>query len=265
MLSGRLSILLMLSCYSCLAIRGAHSLVARKSPSLAPARQRIPSPALFTTHLKSTTIDDTELPLLSLPPQICKTVVDLQLPEGRCFVVAVEDLDESNPESLFPHQISKPDHWIRSVLHAEEVAYGLEKGKSSSSTSIVPNHSFWVGRLAMRAALGFPEYPVLKDIHGRPKLVSGMCGSISHKPGIGVALVAPLSSRTAVTRSGVGIDLEVTRREGKMNIARKILTEAEKESLGRIPGITEEEEILLRFRWVRWSDGSHRLRCGSAP
>jgi hypothetical protein len=263
MLPGRLSILLMLSCYSCLAIRGAHSLVTRKLPSSVPARQRIPSPALFTTHLKSTTIDETELPLLSLP-QICKTVVDLQLPEGRCFAVAVKDLDESNPDSLFPHQIDKPDHWIRSVLHPEEVAYGLEKGKSSSSTSLVPNHSFWVGRLAMRAVLGFPDYPVLKDIHGRPKLVSGMCGSISHKPGIGVALVAPLSSSTATT-TGVGIDLEVTCREGKKSIARKILTESEKKSLGRIPGITEEEEILLRFRWVPCSDDSHRLNFGNEP
>jgi 4'-phosphopantetheinyl transferase EntD len=155
----------------------------------------------------------------------------------------MKGLPDSNPDAITAEHVANPNHWVHSAYHPEEVAYGMKMKPASSS-------SFWMGRLAMRLALGLPDYAILKDSYGRPKLGSGICGSISHKQDNGVALVSA-TSNTAL--SGVGVDLEMTSRPGKRSIAPRVLTDNERESLGRIPGISLEEEVLLQFRYVMFS------------
>ena len=131
---------------------------------------------------------------------------------------------------------ANPDHWMHAAFHPGELAYGMQLSEATAS-------SFWLGRLAMRIALEFPDFPILKDSYGRPQLHGRVCGSISHKENCGIALIAD-----STVLAGVGVDLEQTCRPGKRSIAPKVLTKREQESLGSIPGVTVEEEVLLRFR-----------------
>eukprot|EP00536_Pseudo-nitzschia_multiseries_P010902 jgi/Psemu1/307727/fgenesh1_kg.350_\ len=111
-------------------------------------------------------------------------------------------------------------------------------------------NSFWLGRLAMRMALDFPDYPILRDQYGRPELRPGRFGSISHKRDKGVAIVSPSiidQGNPDIALSGVGVDLEVTSRSGRPSLSRRILTPKEQAELGKIPGLTIEQEVLLRF------------------
>jgi 4'-phosphopantetheinyl transferase EntD len=148
--------------------------------------------------------------------------------------------DVSDPNAITPENLANnPNHWVHSIYHPDEVSYGMNLSVSSKS--------FWMGRLAMRVALGFPEYAILKDSYGRPQLAPGICGSISHKLDCGVALISERTSNNT-TLAGVGVDIEVTSRPGKRSIAPRVLTKKEREELGRIPGITPDEEVLLRFR-----------------
>ena len=173
---------------------------------------------------------------------------DIRLPEGRCVGLQLHELSEDDPNGLTPQAILDPDHantntihhWLHSLLHPEEVAYGMDRSCSNA------RESFFLGRLAMRQALGFGPHHVqttdaiLKDEYGRPAVPTGFLGSISHKRGTGVALVAAddsvsTESNTAGSpRLGIGIDLEQICSQGKSSIARKVLTKREIEDLGRI-------------------------------
>ena len=172
---------------------------------------------------------------LILPGHVRKWL-DLELPEGRCVGVSMSEavdgdycLDDDNLERK----------WMQKAYHPDEIVYG-------NTLSGAMADSFWLGRLAMRLALDFPEYPILKDSYGRPTLHGRWLGSISHKGFCGVALVSERTSEIA----GVGIDLEFTSRPGKRSIAPRVLTERELQALGGIPGVNAEEEVLLRFRYV---------------
>jgi 4'-phosphopantetheinyl transferase EntD len=200
-----------------------------------------------------------------LPPNIEKWL-DVELPEGRCVGVGVRNEDECFPNSENDHgegETSTHDpfeerfDWMTTVYHPGEIQFAMSNLKKASRTS------FWLGRLALRTALDFPSYPVLKDEYGRPKLMIHdditMLGSISHKQHRGVALVA--STETVHAASvfddhdhlvlvGIGVDLEMTCRPGRLSIAKRILTPSERKALGRIklPNVsTDEEEVLLRF------------------
>jgi 4'-phosphopantetheinyl transferase EntD len=172
---------------------------------------------------------------------------DIRLPEGRCVGLQLHELSEDDPNGLTPQAILDPDHtntnhhWLHSLLHPEEVAYGIDRSCSNA------RESFFLGRLAMREALGFGPHHVqttdaiLKDEYGRPAVPTGFLGSISHKRGTGVALVAvddsvsTAESNTAGSpRLGIGIDLEQICSQGRSSIARKVLTKREIEDLGRI-------------------------------
>lgn len=134
--------------------------------------------------------------------------------------------------------------WMDSAFHPSEVEYGLTLKKSRAS--------FWLGRLALRLALDFPDYPILRDSYGRPQLSPGIFGSISHKQDRGIALVSPIivldEDGCGKRLAGVGIDLELTSRPGRPSVASRVLTERERQALGGLPGISVEEEVLLRFR-----------------
>jgi 4'-phosphopantetheinyl transferase EntD len=172
---------------------------------------------------------------------------DIRLPEGRCVGLQLHELSEDDPNSLAAQAILNPDHtitnhhWLNSLLHPEEVAYGIDRSCSNA------RESFFLGRLAMREALGFGPHHVLttdailKDEYGRPAVPTGFLGSISHKRGTGVALVAvddsvltAESNTDGNPRLGIGIDIEQICSQGKSSIARKVLTKKEIEDLGRI-------------------------------
>merc|ERR1712130_366906 len=115
----------------------------------------------------------------------------------------------------------------------DEVEFGMQLKKT--------RNSFWLGRLALRRALDFPEYPILKDKYGRPEMKNELFGSISHKQDKGVAIVSPLVMNDSESvLSGIGIDLEMTSRPGSPSLIKRILTENERKSLGNLPGISVE-------------------------
>jgi enterobactin synthetase component D len=167
---------------------------------------------------------------------------DVQVPEGRCVGLQLIDAknDDTTPDALTSTAIlASSSHWIYEKLHRDEIQYGLNLTSESNQIS------FWLGRLAMREALGNGIAPcvILKDSHGRPRVPPGYLGSISHKRNTGVALVLESTDKLF----GIGVDVEETKRQGKLSVARKVLTPKEQRDLGRLPGISSDEEVLLRF------------------
>lgn len=197
--------------------------------------------------------------------------LNVELPEGHCVGVQVSNEDECFPpsshldeeeeggntgNSMDQHNaILLPDfHWMKGIYHEDEIMYAMTNLKKASRTS------FWLGRLALRTALGFPNYPILKDEYGRPKLYRGsnikeMLASISHKQDRGVALVAASTTmdeddHNNLILAGIGVDLELTSRPGRPSIAKRILTPSERNALGKnkLPNVnSKDEEVLLRF------------------
>jgi len=168
---------------------------------------------------------------------------DLQLPEGRCIGLVLSDVDPSHADALTPEGIAHAKHWIHDMLHPQEVSFGVAQPSHHARTS------FFLGRLAMREALRLERHTsksisILKDEHGRPTVPNGYLGSISHKGATGVALIATTTEEHLAT--GIGIDIEQTF-SGRRSIAPRVLTEREQGELGRIDGVTADEEVLLRF------------------
>lgn len=162
-----------------------------------------------------------------------KTLFDLKLPEGHCVGLQIDASAETNPLSL--------DDWIHNHLHADEVTYAM------ATPSEYTQQTFLLGRLAMRQVLnkdsfsslscsGSESAAILKDEYGRPNVPSNYLGSISHKRNntdgttTGVALLSPTVEGVAM---GVGVDIEHATSE-RRSIAKRVLTEHEINSLGRI-------------------------------
>lgn len=110
--------------------------------------------------------------------------------------------------------------------------------------------AFIAGRVVLREALlqstrTEAATPVLRTARGAPSLPHGVTGSISHKPSLAVALVAPVKPGEV---SSVGIDVEERRTTPPWrNLARRILTERE---LRFLPDSTDEiryDSTLLCF------------------
>ena len=186
-----------------------------------------------------------------ITPRTMKTkawerLFDVQLPEGRCIGLRLSDAVDPCQE-LTPEGVAHTEHWIHNMLHPQEVSFGVAQPSQHARTS------FFLGRLAMREALRLHQHTangmsILKDEHGRPTVPNGFLGSISHKGTTGVALVATTQDERTIT--GIGIDIEQTF-SGRRSIAPRVLTEREQRELGRIGGLTAEEEVLLRFRYAK--------------
>jgi hypothetical protein len=158
-----------------------------------------------------------------------RTLFDLDLPEGHCVGV---ELNDGEDEEYCLENWSDASHWVHECLHPDEVEYGLRKTRAVRK-------SFLMGRLAMRATVEhhqqtslppqqYDHQPCLKDLYGRPLLPAGLSGSISHKGNVGVALSAPSTEFKAV-----GIDIE-RHSSNKRSIAPKVLTEREIRELGQL-------------------------------
>ena len=204
-----------------------------------------------------------------------ESLFTLDLPEGKCVGLILKNPHQapSVPTSLYPEQIkSNSNHWINNILHPDEVKYGFKLSSENSRLT------FYIGRIAMRTALahmkgidsqtsveyedrlgGFTKLPnvstsdqsILKDEHGRPQVPTGFIGSISHKQTTGVALISTLpagvdNGKLSKPTIGVGVDIEQTFSR-RRNIAKKILTPNELEDIGKLDGVTRDEEVLLRF------------------
>lgn len=124
---------------------------------------------------------------------------------------------------------------------SEELVFGRFKEQNNKSRL----NKFIGGRVAMRRALKFigreDSPPIFKDSYGAPLLPLGVIGSISHKDDIAVGVAAI----DAVGR--IGVDIERTSNKSSQLLSNRLLTQREQDSLGRIPGIPADEEVLLIF------------------
>lgn len=181
---------------------------------------------------------------------------DVQLPEGRCVGLRIGHLAEESSLSLAIPSAEQQSHlddvisnttqfasWIHESLHPDEVLYASQLKSETSQKSFIG------GRLALRHAMQCQVHDciILKDAYGRPTLPSTVLGSISHKGDVAVALVATNAVGGERQDWAIGVDLEA-RQKGHTRIARRILTQNERNSLGLLnEDVSADEEVLLRF------------------
>ena len=194
----RLVYLVSLPTLSAALLGNGRSMFVLRRPSpiaVQPRRLLRSSSALFSSTTSSSTTS-------SSTPTTTPLLFDLTLPEGRC--VAVNDT-------------SGAEHFLHPLEYAD------------------PTETFRLGRLALRRALPHSctqqQHVCGKDAYGRPILPEGFLGSISHKNGVGVALVQEYDSSSRFR--GIGVDLEV-RSAAKAKIASRVLTERERAELGQL-------------------------------
>jgi 4'-phosphopantetheinyl transferase EntD len=212
----------------------------------------------------------------------CQALLDLELPEGRCIGLQLAD-NLSERDALTAEALQQEnkdnDHWLRGLLHPQEIDYGLQVYSSDAA-----RQSFWMGRVALRRALEVSAecqqtecslqllqqlysmndfkknlhhhggdgtnncIVLLKDEHGRPKLPPGALGSISHKKNTAVALVQCRrdddindNDNDSKMQMGIGVDIELTSMNGRPSIARRILTPNELSTLGQVAIVNDNE------------------------
>uniref|UniRef100_A0A7S1BBU9 4'-phosphopantetheinyl transferase N-terminal domain-containing protein n=1 Tax=Corethron hystrix TaxID=216773 RepID=A0A7S1BBU9_9STRA len=224
------------------------SIFSSVSPSSSP---------LYSRCYPSLSVPANKPSLSPQPPPPLSPHFTLALPEGLCVVV------RSSPSH------SRVHHFVSSV-HPDEYAVAVNaiptnQKSSSNDDAELPEPtgqernalSFLLGRTAMRHGIRQISReslvvvpPILRDGHGRPALPSGYVGSISHKQTLAAALV-DLDDDNFWKRDrvrGIGVDIERVMSKSGSALGRRVLTERERGALGNIPGVTELEEVLLRFR-----------------
>lgn len=126
-------------------------------------------------------------------------------------------------------------------VNDEEIAFGRVKEQHNKARL----NKFLGGRVALRRALkGIQAVScpsILRDDYGAPTLPMEITGSISHKDDLAVG-VARVDS---VGR--IGVDIEHTYNKAASRLWGRILTKNEQSQLGTLPGVSLEEEVLLRF------------------
>lgn len=112
------------------------------------------------------------------------------------------------------------------------------------------------GRVALRRAASLLSQnsllaaPILKSSSGAPMLPGSLVGSVSHKNDIIAASVAIpkfTNWQLGITYLGLGIDLEQTNNKNADSIGKRLLTDAEIDSLGCISGLPKHKDVMLRF------------------
>jgi enterobactin synthetase component D len=146
------------------------------------------------------------------------------LPCGLCVGVSIpEDSSAITPA-------------VTARLHPDEAGHAATLHPGRQPTWIA-------GRLALRAAmagLGAPPDPILPDERGAPRVPRGMVGSISHKRLLAVGLASRECGWT------VGVDVE-QRQMGRLDIARRVLTDAECAGLAGLDAGARAQAVMLRF------------------
>jgi 4'-phosphopantetheinyl transferase EntD len=133
-------------------------------------------------------------------------------------------------------EVGEPDEDALAELHPDERA-------RAAGLAPLRRREWVAGRRALRRALMTPwDAAILADDRGAPRLPRGAVGSVSHKRALAVALAAPDDGWT------VGVDLEPARREpGRVDIAPRVLTPAERAALDAVTGEARERAVLLAF------------------
>ncbi|CAM9439998.1 unnamed protein product [Ectocarpus fasciculatus] len=175
----------------------------------------------FTSSSSSSRVQLSQLP----------TALDRVLPFGRCVGVALppaltDDVMTAAGEELLP----------------KEMAYCLGLPKALQLT-------FLGGRLAIRRALNgmkgvtaaASSQAILHNQDGAPVLPEGVSASISHKHHLAVALVQ------CGCEGHLGVDIELPAVRRRLDLRRRVLTPRECDSLGGVDGMSDQEEVLLRF------------------
>jgi 4'-phosphopantetheinyl transferase EntD len=119
----------------------------------------------------------------------------------------------------------------------------LRPGERARAATLSPvRRVTWIGgRVALRAAAaraGIALDDVLVTPRGAPALPAHLAGSISHKEGIAIALVAPADGAAR------GVDVEIERPQ-KIDIAKKVLRPEEIAEIDAQPD--RARAVLLRF------------------
>lgn len=149
------------------------------------------------------------------------------LPFGVCVAVRV-------PGTIGDAELSE--------LPAEERAFAQALAPARRRT--------WAGgRAAIRAAArraGTDVGAVLATDRGAPALPRGVRGSISHKRDLAIALVAVFDREEEWDRTFLGIDLEADV-PTRVDLARRVLTDAERAALATADAVTRGRQTLLSF------------------
>jgi len=138
----------------------------------------------------------------------------LDTPHGRCVLVAFDD------EAAVEHAMARLPAAEQAIAHAK---------------LLHTRRDFVAGRTALHLALDDFAHPIAASVRGAPAMPTGFTGSISHKTGTAIAIVAPADT------GWVGIDLERAA-PSKVDIGRRILTPAERAALPADP-----RAVTLRF------------------
>jgi enterobactin synthetase component D len=153
---------------------------------------------------------------------------DLDLPHGRCVGVRI------------PGELAAVESLVAGCLLAEEMSFAATLGPRRRRTWLA-------GRMALREALAraglTAPRPVLGDDRGAPGFAGGVCGSVSHKEQLAVALVAA----DVGPRVGVDVEIEPPDPTRKQDIARRVLTEAEMLEIVDLDPAARALEVLVRF------------------
>ena len=108
------------------------------------------------------------------------------------------------------------------------------------------------GRLAMRRALravgaaASANEAVLTDDTGAPSVSGVASGSISHTDGLAAAFASAEAAEGVRTAFAVGVDVERTSRPLALTVARRVLTDGERRTLGKEAGLSSGADLLLR-------------------
>lgn len=136
-------------------------------------------------------------------------------------------------------------------LLTEEVIFGKTKEKNrKGEVNRKRLNTFIGGRIALRRAFKCLNIsddittvlsPLYSNNWGAPILPASVTASISHKDDLAVGLAKFDSS------GSVGVDLEHCNNKAATTIIRRVITAFEKDNLGKLEGVSVEEEVLLRF------------------
>lgn len=131
--------------------------------------------------------------------------------------------------------------------HPNEITCASNLQENGVSKSYKRYSTYLGGRMAVRQAferLGINITDAIeKDVHGAPILPpfnEMIKASISHKDAYVVGLASVCSGY-------VGVDLERRTNKASTILMRRILSAEEQATCGKLPSISMEEEILLRF------------------
>jgi 4'-phosphopantetheinyl transferase EntD len=139
-----------------------------------------------------------------------------------------------------------PDFAATALLRTEDTDQELHREEAAllhPSAVAKRRETFRLGRLAAHAALeaiGLDTGPILAGPHREPIWPEGVTGSISHVPGLAVAIVAPTNQT-----DGVGVDIESVRFAPELET--QVPRPEERFWLDRLPQLDRDANIFSLF------------------